>query len=51
MKEAYHKDTGLEVAIKIVKKDYVKTHRQKIAREIAVMRLIDQLSVCLCLCL
>ncbi len=42
VKAAQHKDSGLEVAIKIVKKAYVKTHKQKIAREIAVMRLLDQ---------
>jgi len=41
VKAAQHKDTGLEVAIKIVKKAYVKTHKNKIAREIAVMRLLD----------
>eukprot|EP01006_Ploeotia_vitrea_P035075 TRINITY_DN65833_c5_g2_i3.p1 TRINITY_DN65833_c5_g2~~TRINITY_DN65833_c5_g2_i3.p1 ORF type:complete len:685 (+),score=429.96 TRINITY_DN65833_c5_g2_i3:230-2284(+) len=40
VKVAHHKDTGHEVAIKIVKKQYVMTHREKIAREIAVMRLI-----------
>ena len=42
VKEGVHKDTGFEVAIKIVKKEYVQTHRAKIAREIAVMRLLDQ---------
>lgn len=41
VKEGWHKDTGLEVAVKIVKKDYVKAHKQKIAREIAVMRLLE----------
>ena len=50
VKEAYHRDSGLEVAIKIVKKDYVKTHRTKISREIAVMKLIDQLSCFGCGC-
>lgn len=41
VKAAQHKDNGLEVAVKIVKKQYVKTHKNKIAREIAVMRLLD----------
>jgi len=42
VKAAQHKDTGLEVAVKIVKKQYVKTHKNKIQREIAVMRLLDK---------
>lgn len=41
VKVAYHKDSGLEVAVKIIKKDYVRAHKQKIAREIAVMRLLE----------
>jgi hypothetical protein len=27
-----HKDTGFEVAVKIIKKEYVKTHKAKVAR-------------------
>lgn len=42
VKAAYHKDTGMEVAVKIIKKDYVRTHKNKIAREVAVMRLLVQ---------
>ena len=34
--------SSVQVAVKIVKKDYVKAHKQKIAREIAVMRLLEQ---------
>ena len=42
VKLAFHKKTNAEVAIKIIKKQYVRTHKNKIAREIAVMRLLDQ---------
>lgn len=45
VKAATHKDTGLEVAVKIVKKQYVRTHKKKVAREIAVMRLLDHPNV------
>ena len=39
--EATHRNNGSKVAVKIIKKDSAENHR-KIAREIAVMRLIDQ---------
>ena len=40
VKAARHEATNQPAAVKIIKKAYVRTHKAKVAREIAVMRLI-----------
>lgn len=48
VKLAFHKDTGLKVAIKIISKEFLiqrPTMLRKVEREIAVMKLVDNLHV------